>query len=117
MQRAIAETARRRIKQLAFNAAHGIVPKCVSKRITDIIDGVCDAENAQRELKAAQQQANYAALSEKQLARELRRLEKEMLEYARNLEFEKAAAARYELFRIRQHVFGISAAQASLEPS
>jgi excinuclease ABC subunit B len=108
MQRAIAETERRRLKQLAFNEANGIVPKGISKRIIDIIDGVYDTENAQRDLKAAQQQANYEAMSEKQLARELRRLEKEMLEYARNLEFEKAAAARDELFRIRKQVFGIS---------
>ena len=109
MSRAIAETERRRLKQLAFNEAHGIVATGVSKRITDIIDGVYDAGNAQRELKAAQQQASYEAMSEKQLARELKRLEKSMLEHAKNLEFEKAAAARDELFRIRQQVFGISA--------
>ncbi|RDE50333.1 MAG: excinuclease ABC subunit B, partial [Candidatus Accumulibacter meliphilus] len=115
MSRAIAETERRRLKQIAFNAAHGIVPKGISKRITDIIDGVYDLDDARRELKAAQQQANYEAMSEKQLARELKRLEKEMLEYARNLEFEKAAAARDELFRIRQQVFGISGEQANIE--
>ena len=109
MSRAIAETERRRLKQLAFNEAHGIVATGVSKRITDIIDGVYDAGNAQRELKAAQQQASYEAMSEKQLARELKRIEKSMLEHAKNLEFEKAAAARDELFRIRQQVFGISA--------
>ena len=117
MSRAIAETERRRLKQLAFNEAHGIVPKGVSKRITDIIDGVYNVDDARRELKAAQQQANYEAMSEKQLARELKRLEKEMLEYARNLEFEKAAAARDELFRIRQRVFGISGEQANIDAS
>ena len=117
MQRAIAETERRRLKQIAFNEANGIVPKGVSKRITDIIDGVYDAAAGQRELKAAQQQANYEAMSEKQLSRELRRLEKEMLEHARNLEFEKAAAARDELFRLRQQVFGISGEEASVERS
>ncbi|MBK7955881.1 MAG: excinuclease ABC subunit UvrB [Candidatus Accumulibacter sp.] len=117
MQRAIAETERRRLKQIAFNEANGIVPKGVSKRITDIIDGVYDAAAGQRELKAAQQQANYEAMSEKQLSRELRRLEKEMLEHARNLEFEKAAAARDELFRLRQQVFGISGEEANVEQS
>ena len=117
MSRAIAETERRRLKQLAFNEAHGIVPKGVSKRITDIIDGVYNVDDARRELKAAQQQADYEAMSEKQLARELKRLEKEMLEYARNLEFEKAAAARDELFRIRQRVFGISGEQANIDAS
>ena len=106
MRRAIGETERRRDKQLRYNATHGIVPKGVSKRIKDIIDGVYDSEGAQRELKAAQQQAGYEAMSEKQLTRELKRLEKEMTAYAKNLEFEKAAAARDELFRIKQQLFG-----------
>ena len=106
MQRAIAETDRRRNKQLAYNQTHGITPKGVSKRIKDIIDGVYDAEATQRELKAAQQQAGYTAMNEKQLTREVKRLEKEMAEYARNLEFEKAAAARDELFRLKEQLFG-----------
>jgi excinuclease ABC subunit B len=108
MQRAIAETERRRQRQLAFNDSHGIVPTGISKRIIDIIDGIYDSDSAHKELKAAQRQASYAAMSERELARELRRLEKEMLDCARNLEFEKAAAARDELFRIRRQVFGIS---------
>jgi len=106
MRRAIAETERRRAKQIHYNETHGITPKGVSKRIKDIIDGVYDSETAHRELKAAQQQANYEAMSEKQISRELKRLEKEMVDFARNLEFEKAAAARDELFRIKQQVFG-----------
>ncbi|MBL8398609.1 MAG: excinuclease ABC subunit UvrB [Candidatus Accumulibacter sp.] len=111
MQRAITETERRRSKQLCHNQTHGITPKGVSKRIVDIIDGVYDSDDAQRrqtELKAAQQQASYARMDEKQLARELKRLEKAMLEHAKNLEFEKAAAARDELFRLREQVFGVS---------
>jgi excinuclease ABC subunit B len=106
MRRAMAETERRRIKQMQFNEAHGITPKGVTKRIKDIIDGIYDSESAHRELKVAQQQASYEAMSEKQLSRELKRLEKEMLECAKNLEFEKAAAARDELFRIKELVFG-----------
>lgn len=106
MRRAMAETERRRIKQIHHNEMHGIVPTGVTKRIKDIIDGIYDSESAHRELKAAQQQATYVAMSEKQLSRELKRLEKEMLEYAKNLEFEKAAAARDELFRIKAQVFG-----------
>ena len=117
MQRAIAETERRRQRQLAFNDSHGIVPTGISKRIIDIIDGVYDSESAHKELKAAQRQADYEAMSEKELARELRRLEKEMLDCARNLEFEKAAAARDELFRLRQQVFGISGEEPSLPPA
>jgi excinuclease ABC subunit B len=106
MQRAIAETERRREKQILFNQLHGITPRGVSKKIKDIIDGVYDAESAQTELKAAQQRATYEAMDEKTVAREIKRLEKQMLECARNLEFEKAAAARDELFRLRERVFG-----------
>ena len=110
MGRAMAETERRREKQIAFNKEHGIEPKGIVKRIKDIIDGIYDgiydAESAQRELKAAQQQAGYEAMSEKALAKEIKRLEKLMGEYARNLEFEKAAATRDELFRLKERVFG-----------
>ena len=107
MQRAIAETSRRREKQIGFNAEHGITPRGVSKRIKDIIDGVYDAESVQTELKAAQQQAVYEAMDAKMVAREIKRLEKSMLECARNLEFEKAAAARDDLFRLKEQIFGV----------
>ncbi len=106
MQRAIAETERRREKQIGFNTERGITPRGVSKKIKDIIDGVYDVESARGELKAAQQQAAYDAMDEKTVAREIKRLEKQMLECARNLEFEKAAAARDDLFRLRERVFG-----------
>jgi excinuclease ABC subunit B len=115
MRRAMAETERRRIKQIHFNETHGITPKGVTKRIKDIIDGIYDSEVAHRELKAAQQQASYEAMSEKQLSRELKRLEKQMLECARNLEFEKAAAARDELFRIKERVFGAAVHDTGIE--
>ena len=58
------------------------------------------------ELKAAQEQARYEAMSQKQLAREIRRLEKQMLEHARNLEFEKAAQARDQLSVLKRSIFG-----------
>ena len=107
MQRAIDETERRRAKQLAFNAEHGIRPRSVSKRIKDIIDGVYDAEYASRQLKAAEPRGkSYETMDEKQLTRECKRLEKDMLEHARNLEFEKAAAARDTLFRVKELLFG-----------
>ncbi|HLO63640.1 MAG TPA: excinuclease ABC subunit UvrB [Azonexus sp.] len=106
MQRAIAETGRRREKQISFNLEHGITPRGVSKKIKDIIDGVYDTAAVQSELKAAQQQAAYEAMDEKTVAREIKRLEKQMLECAKNLEFEKAAAARDELFLLRERVFG-----------
>jgi len=106
MRRALAETERRRARQIAFNEEHGITPKGVSKRIKDMIDGVYDAGAAALERKVAEQQAVYETMSEKALAREIKRLEKAMLEYAKNLEFEKAAATRDELFRLKERVFG-----------
>ncbi|MDO8789829.1 MAG: excinuclease ABC subunit UvrB [Sulfuritalea sp.] len=106
MQRAMGETARRRAKQLAHNEAEGITPIGVRKRIKDMIDGIYDSETAVRELKAAQEAARYEVMSEKDLSREIRRLEKAMQEHAKNLEFEEAAAARDELFRIQRLAFG-----------
>ena len=106
MRRAISETERRREKQIRHNETHGITPKGVTKRIKDIIDGVYDSGFAQRELKVAQQHARYELMSEKQLTREFKRLEKEMSDYAKNLEFEKAAATRDQLFRIKEQLFG-----------
>ena len=113
MGRAMAETERRREKQIAFNKEHGIEPRGIVKRIKDIIDGIYDAESAQKELKAAQQQAGYEAMSEKALAREIKRLEKLMGEHAKNLEFEKAAATRDELFRLKERVFGAAVHDAN----
>ena len=106
MRRAIDETDRRRAKQTRFNVEHGIVPVGVKKRIKDIIDGVYDAEGAQQELKAAQSRAKYEAMSEKDLSREIRRLEKDMMAAARNLEFEKAAALRDQMHALRKQAFG-----------
>jgi excinuclease ABC subunit B len=107
MKRAIAETDRRRSKQIAYNLKHNITPIGVSKRIKDLIDGIYDADSAQLELKAAQADARYEAMSEKQLAREMRALEKQMHDHARNLDFEKAAQARDQLTELKKRVFGI----------
>ncbi|OGA21857.1 MAG: excinuclease ABC subunit B [Betaproteobacteria bacterium RIFCSPLOWO2_02_FULL_67_26] len=105
MRRAIGETERRRNKQIAFNAAHGITPKSVSKRVKDIIEGVYDHDEARSQLKAAQAEARYEAMSEKALTQELKRLEKEMLDAARNLEFERAAQLRDQLRALKQRLF------------
>jgi excinuclease ABC subunit B len=106
MKAAMDETERRRGVQLAFNAANGIVPKGISKRIKDIIDGVYDKDEALRERKVLQDQANYESLSEKQIAKELKRLEKAMHDSAKNLEFEKAADLRDQLKTLRTKIFG-----------
>jgi excinuclease ABC subunit B len=112
MKRAIGETGRRRAKQIGFNAARGIQPRGVSKRIKDIIDGVYDAEVARADLKAAEEQARYEAMTEKDLGREIKRLEKQMLDHARNLEFEKAAAVRDQLATLKRAVFGADGDEA-----
>ena len=79
MQRAIAETNRRREKQIGFNKERGIIPRGVSKKIKDIIDGVYDQEEVARELMVAEEHARFEAMSEKDLAREIKKLEKEMV--------------------------------------
>ena len=107
MRRAIDETERRRKKQLAFNAAHGITPRGVQKRIKDMIEAAIDLGEAQLDLKAAQTVAAYQVMSEKDLNKQVKKLEKEMLEAARNLEFEKAAELRDRLRALKEVLFGV----------
>ncbi|MBL8519127.1 MAG: excinuclease ABC subunit UvrB [Betaproteobacteria bacterium] len=104
MKQAIAETDRRRAKQLAFNAERGIVPKSVVKRIKDIIDGVYDLDEERTQRKAAQERKKYDVLSEKQLEVAIKKTEREMLQAARDLEFEQAAKLRDELKRLRDRM-------------
>ncbi len=111
IQRALGETERRRGKQLSFNEVHGIVPRGVVKQVKELIDGVFDAAQSRQELKAAQAQAQYDTMSEKNIAREIKRLEKQMMEHARNLEFEKAAQARDQLAGLKRQVFGAGGTQ------
>ena len=105
MKRAIGETDRRRARQVAFNTANGITPKGVNKRIKDLIDGVYDRDEARLELKAAQNEARYESMGEKEMTRELKQVEKAMLDAAKNLEFEKAARLRDELRVLRERLF------------
>jgi len=108
MKRAIGETERRRRKQVEYNEKRGITPIGISKQVKDMIESAYDVPDAQLLLKAAQEQARYQSMSEKQLAREIRQLEKQMLEYARNLEFENAAQARDRLAELKRSFFGAS---------
>jgi excinuclease ABC subunit B len=85
-----------------------ITPVGVQKRIKDIIDGFYDADEGRKQLKAAQAQRKYESMAEKDRDKELKRLEKEMLDAAKNLEFEKAAELRDRLFDLRQAMFGVS---------
>ena len=106
IKRALAETDRRRTKQVGYNETHGITPKGVMKRIKDLIDGVYDATEAED----AREEARFEAMSEKQLAREIKALEKKMLQHARNLEFEEAAKVRDQLAELKKKVFGVELA-------
>ncbi|MDQ0140227.1 excinuclease ABC subunit UvrB [Cupriavidus necator] len=116
MKKAIDETERRRAKQIAFNEANGITPRGVVKRIKDIIDGVYNVSDARAELQAAQEQARYEEMSEKQVSKEIKRLEKLMLDHARNLEFEQAAQVRDQLAKLKAQVFGASG-EGALPPA
>jgi excinuclease ABC subunit B len=107
MRRAIDEIERRRNKQIAFNLANGITPKGVVKRIKDIIDGVYNPDAANQELKAAQARARYEVMSERELAKEIKRLEKDMLAAAKNLEFELAAQLRDRMHAFKKQLFGV----------
>jgi excinuclease ABC subunit B len=106
IKRAIAETDRRRNRQILYNKKNSITPRGIIKRIKDLIDGVYDAS----QMQAAQEEARYEAMSEKQIAREMKALEKKMVEHARNLEFEEAAKARDQLAELKKRVFGVEVA-------
>ena len=116
MRRAIDETERRRTRQIAHNAAHGIVPRSVSKQVRELIDGVVSDKTARDDLKAAQAAAEVEALGEKDLGRRIRLLEKQMLEHARNLEFEKAARLRDQLALLREQAFGATGTDSARKP-
>ncbi|MGY4829570.1 excinuclease ABC subunit UvrB [Sphaerotilaceae bacterium SBD11-9] len=104
MKLALGETERRRAKQIAHNTEQGITPRSIQKQVRDLIDGVYSekTKGQQRELEAAA----VEALSEKDLSKRIKQLEKQMLEHARNLEFEKAARVRDQLAMLREQAFG-----------
>jgi excinuclease ABC subunit B len=108
MKRAIGETERRRNKQISFNAANGITPRGVVKGIRDLIDGVYSEKSDKESIRLELEQARVQDMSERDVAKEIKRLEKQMMEHARNLEFEQAAAVRDQLGRLRAMTFGAS---------
>ncbi|MBK7990906.1 MAG: excinuclease ABC subunit UvrB [Comamonadaceae bacterium] len=109
MKRAIDETGRRRARQVAHNLEQGITPRSIVKQVRDLIDGVY-SEKAGREAERLEQDALQRArvedMSEKDIGREIKRLEKTMLAFARDLEFEKAARVRDELSLLKKRAFG-----------
>ena len=112
MSRAMGETLRRRERQMAFNAEHGIVPRSVVKQVKDLIDGVYSQKAGQEAERLAQIKVELDDMDEKALAREIKRLEKTMLEHARNLEFEQAARTRDQLALLKQRILGAGPGQA-----
>ena len=117
MERAIGETNRRRERQLEYNQAHGITPRSIIKNVRDLIDGVY-SEKAGRELERmeqdAMQRAQVEEMSEKDVSREIKRLEKLMMEHARNLAFEQAAQVRDQLANLKKRAFGAAGSDPQL---
>jgi excinuclease ABC subunit B len=109
MRKAIGETERRRHKQVAHNLALGITPRSIVKQVRDLIDGVYSekaGKEAERLERDAMQRARVEDMSEKDISREIKRLEKLMMEHARDLEFEKAAGVRDQLSILKRQAFG-----------
>lgn len=109
MERAIGETERRRKKQIAHNVERGITPKAIVKKVRDLIDGVYSekaGKEAERLERDAVARAQVEEMSEKDISKEIKRLEKQMMEHARNLEFEKAARVRDQLHILKEQAFG-----------
>ena len=109
MKKAMDETERRRVKQVAHNLTHGITPRSIVKQVKDLIDGVYSekaGKEAEKLERDALQRAQVEDMSEKDVAKEIKRLEKLMMEHARNLEFEKAARVRDQLGILKEQAFG-----------
>jgi excinuclease ABC subunit B len=109
MRKAMGETERRRTKQIVHNEAHGITPRTVNKKVKELIDGVM-SNAAKDDLRAAEalsrSMEGSEALSERDLSKRMKQLEKDMLEAARNLEFEQAARLRDQLALLKEQAFG-----------
>ncbi len=106
MRKAIEETDRRRARQVAFNEAHGITPRGIVKQVRDLIDGVYSEKASKEQQKQELQRAMVEDLSEKDIAKRIKQLEKQMLDHARDLEFEKAARVRDQLALLKEQAFG-----------
>jgi excinuclease ABC subunit B len=109
MIKAIGETERRRTKQVAHNLAMGITPRSIVKEVRDLIDGVYSekaGKEAERLELAAVQRAKVEEMSEKDISKAIKQLERQMMEHAKNLDFEKAAQVRDQLQMLKAQAFG-----------
>jgi len=103
IERALAETGRRRAKQIEFNLEHGITPRTIVKAVSDVMEGArAVSEEGMREGAGG-----YAALAPEQALKRIKKLEADMMKHARNLEFEQAARLRDEIQRLRQSALGL----------
>jgi excinuclease ABC subunit B len=116
MRKAIDETERRRAKQIQHNLEQGITPRSVRKQVRDMIDGVVSDKTAKDDLKNAHAAGEIEAMSEKDLGKRIKMLEKQMLDHARNLEFEKAARVRDQLSQLREQAFGAAVHDSVVVP-
>lgn len=109
MQRAIEETERRRLKQMAYNKQHGITPKSIAKSIVDIMEGahVALKSNRKTEKKVNIEEIDYLHLTPKALIKKIDELETKMYAHAKNLEFEQAAAIRDQVKQLREHTIDV----------
>jgi len=103
IERAIAETDRRRAKQVEFNAQHGITPRTIVKAVGDVMEGARSVQ----ESRAKDSGVDYALLPPEQALKRIKKLEAEMMKLARNLEFEQAARLRDEIQKLRQAALGV----------
>ena len=116
MKKAMDETERRRNKQIAFNLEHGITPTSIVKRIKDLIDGVYSEKSGKESARLELQKALVEDMGEKDISREIKRLEKLMITHAKSLEFEKAAKVRDQLTILKEQAFGAAGNGSNIVP-
>jgi excinuclease ABC subunit B len=111
MKKAMGETERRRTKQIAHNLANGITPQGINKKVRDMIDGVISSKAGKDAAREAERRDMLRAtgveeFTEKDLAKRIKQIEKQMFEAAKNLEFEQAARLRDQLVQLKERAFG-----------
>ena len=109
IERAVAETDRRRNKQIEFNAAHGITPRSIVKAVGDVMEG---ARSVQEKRERYGTDDDTGALAPEQALKRIKKLEADMMKLARNLEFEQAARLRDQIQKLRQAAFGMPSTRA-----